>query len=67
LTSATHTDRTLKCRIDPTLPVNEAVKLLALNFKSSEPFSTLALRNERDELITDDNLAAAVKEKVKLK
>lgn len=60
-------DRTLKCRIATDIPVDDAVRQLAASFKANEPASTLALRNERDELVTDDNLVRVVEEMAKLK
>jgi hypothetical protein len=62
-----YTDRTLKCRIATDIPVEEVVRLLAVNFKANEPASTLALRNERDELVTDETLVLAVGQKLGLK
>jgi hypothetical protein len=57
----------LKCRIATDIPVDEAVRQLAASFKANEPASSLALRNERDELVTEDTLVRAVEEMVRLK
>lgn len=58
---------TLRARIDPTLTVDDVVRQLCLNLKIKEPHSNFALRDELDELVTNDNLRKKIKGKVNLK
>ncbi len=61
------TDRIIKCRIDPYLPVSDVVQQLAQSFKANDAPAVLALRDENDVLVSDENLALAVEGKVRLK
>lgn len=58
---------TVRARIDPTLTVDDVVKQLCINLKIKEPPSNFALRDETDELVTNDNLRKKIKLKVNLK
>jgi engulfment/cell motility protein 1 len=58
---------TVRTRIDPTLTVDDVVKQLCVNLKIKEPSSHFALRDETDELVTNDNLRRKIKNKVNLK
>lgn len=57
----------VRARIDPTLTVDDVVKQLFTNLKIKEPPSQYALRDETDELVTNDNLRRKIKTKVNLK
>jgi engulfment/cell motility protein 1 len=58
---------TVRTRIDPILTVDDVVRQLCINLKISEPPSNFALRDETDELVTNDNLRKKIKTKVNLK
>ncbi|KDQ61372.1 hypothetical protein JAAARDRAFT_190152 [Jaapia argillacea MUCL 33604] len=58
---------TVRARIDPTLTVDEVIKSLCLNLKIKDPAVMFALRDETDELVTNDNLRKKIKSKVGLK
>lgn len=58
---------TVRTRIDPTLTVDDVVKQLCLNLKIKDPPTHFALRDETDELVTNDNLRKKIKNKVNLK
>lgn len=58
---------TVRARIDPTLTVEDVVKQLCVNLKIKGPPSDYALRDETDELVTNDNLRKKIKTKVNLK
>lgn len=58
---------TVRTRIDPTLTVDDVVKQLCLNLKIKDSPSHFALRDETDELVTNDNLRRKIKNKVNLK
>jgi len=58
---------TVRTRIDPTLTVDDVMKQLCLNLKIKEPPSHFALRDETDELVTNDNLRKKIRNKVNLK
>ncbi|TFK75020.1 hypothetical protein BDN72DRAFT_955358 [Pluteus cervinus] len=58
---------TVRARIDPTLTVEDVVRQLCINLKIKEPHSSFALRDETDELVTNDNLRKKIKGKVNLK
>jgi engulfment and cell motility protein 1 len=65
--SVTTKDGVVKVRIDPTLMVSDVVKQLVANLQISQPPSDFALRDEDDELVTNENLKKMIKSKVKLK
>lgn len=58
---------TVRARIDPTLTVDDVVKQLCINLKIKEPPANFALRDETDELVTNDNLRKKIKTKANLK
>ncbi|KAG6821202.1 hypothetical protein H0H93_004023 [Arthromyces matolae] len=58
---------TVRARIDPALTVDDVVKQLCLNLKIKDPPANFALRDETDELVTNDNLRKKIKGKVNLK
>ncbi|KAI0316748.1 ELMO/CED-12 family-domain-containing protein [Amylostereum chailletii] len=57
----------VKARIDPSLSVSDVVKQLCVNLQMKAPPSDFALRDEMDELVTNDNLRKKIKTKAKLK
>lgn len=58
---------TVRARIDPTLTVDDVVKQLCLNLKIKDPPVMFALRDDTDDLVTNDNLRKKIKMKVNLK
>ena len=58
---------TVRARIDPTLTVDDVVRQLCINLKMKEAYFNYALRDETDELVTNDNLRKKIKGKVNLK
>ncbi|KAJ7224321.1 ELMO/CED-12 family-domain-containing protein [Mycena pura] len=66
-TVTTASGLTVRTRIDPVLTVDDVVRQLCLNLKIKEPPSNFALRDEMDELVTNDNLRKKIKAKVNLK
>ena len=58
---------TVRTRIDPTLTVDDVVKQLCVNLKIKDLPMHFALRDETDELVTNDNLRRKIKNKVNLK
>ncbi|KAL4250206.1 ELMO/CED-12 family-domain-containing protein [Abortiporus biennis] len=58
---------TVRTRIEPSLPVDDVVRQLCLNLKIKDPPTMFALRDESDELVTNDNLRKKIKGKVHLK
>ncbi|OCH96256.1 hypothetical protein OBBRIDRAFT_229080 [Obba rivulosa] len=58
---------TVRTRIDPTLTVEDVIRQLCISLKLKEPPAVYALRDETDELITNDNLRKKIKGKVNLK
>jgi engulfment/cell motility protein 1 len=58
---------TVRARIDPTLTVDDVVRQLCINLKIKEPPAYYALRDETDDLVTNDNLRKKIKMKVPLK
>jgi engulfment/cell motility protein 1 len=65
--SVTTKDGVVKVRIDPTLMVADVVKQLVANLQIKQPPSDFALRDEDDELVTNENLRRMIKSKAKLK
>ncbi|KAI9440364.1 ELMO/CED-12 family-domain-containing protein [Lactarius indigo] len=65
--SVTTKDGVVKVRIDPTLMVVDVVKQLVANLQIKQPPSDFALRDEDDELVTNENLRKMIKSKAKLK
>ncbi|KIK61716.1 hypothetical protein GYMLUDRAFT_243399 [Collybiopsis luxurians FD-317 M1] len=58
---------TVRARIDPTLTVADVVKQLCVNLKIKGTPSDYALRDENNELVTNDNLRKKIKAKLDLK
>ncbi|CCL98594.1 uncharacterized protein FIBRA_00596 [Fibroporia radiculosa] len=58
---------TVRTRIEPTLPVDDVIRQLCINLKLKDPPSMYALRDENDELVTNDNLRKKIKAKINLK
>ena len=58
---------TVRARIDPTLTVDDVIRQLCVNLKIKEHASHFALRDDSDELVTNDNLRKKIKAKVHLK
>ena len=65
--SVTTKDGVVKVRIDPTLMVGDVVKQLVANLQIKQPPSDFALRDEAEELVTNENLRRMIKSKSKLK
>lgn len=58
---------TVRTRIDAVLTVDDVVRQLCVNLKIKEPPSDFALRDETDELVTNDNLRRMIKTRANLK
>jgi engulfment/cell motility protein 1 len=58
---------TVRARIDPTLTVDDVVKQLCINLNIKDSPANFALRDETDELVTNDNLRKKIRAKVNLK
>ena len=58
---------TVRARIDPTLTVDDVVKQLCINLKITDPPVMFALRDETEDLVTNDNLRKKIKTKLNLK
>ena len=58
---------TVRTRIDPTLTVDDVVRQLCVNLGIKESPTHFALRDEVDELVTNDNLRKKIKNKSGLK
>lgn len=58
---------TVRTRIDANLTVDDVVRQLCVNLTIKEPPSHFALRDEADELVTNDNLRKKIKNKSNLK
>ncbi|KAH9072318.1 ELMO/CED-12 family-domain-containing protein [Lactarius deliciosus] len=65
--SVTTKDGVVKVRIDPTLMVVDVVKQLVANLQIRQAPSDFALRDEDEELVTNENLRKMIKSKAKLK
>lgn len=57
----------VRARIDPGLSVDDVIRQLCQNMKIQEPPFLFALRDEADELVTDENLKKKIKSKANLK
>ncbi|KAH9932649.1 hypothetical protein B0H21DRAFT_825876 [Amylocystis lapponica] len=57
---------TVRARIEPSLPVDDVVRQLCLSLKLKDPPAMYALRDENDELVTNDNLKKKIKGKINL-
>ncbi|EPQ56801.1 hypothetical protein GLOTRDRAFT_105412 [Gloeophyllum trabeum ATCC 11539] len=58
---------TVRARIEPTLTVDDVIRQLCINLQIRDPPAMFALRDETDELVTNDNLRKKIKAKVPLK
>lgn len=58
---------TVRVRIDPTLAVDDVIRQLCINLRIKDPPGVFALRDDTDELVTNDNLRSKIKAKVNLK
>ena len=58
---------TVRARIDPTLTVDDVIRQLCVNLKIKEPASHFALRDESDDLVTNENLRKKIRAKVHLR
>ncbi|EIN09566.1 hypothetical protein PUNSTDRAFT_66959 [Punctularia strigosozonata HHB-11173 SS5] len=58
---------TVRVRIDPSLTVDDVVRQLCLNLKQRDPPAMFALRDEMDELVTNENLRKKILAKVNMK
>ncbi|KAI0684284.1 ELMO/CED-12 family-domain-containing protein [Cytidiella melzeri] len=58
---------TVRVRIEETLAVDDVVRQLCISVKIKDPSAMYALRDENDELVTNENLRKKVKSKVPLK
>ncbi|KAI0032657.1 ELMO/CED-12 family-domain-containing protein [Vararia minispora EC-137] len=59
--------RSVKTRIDPSLAVADVLKQLCVNLQMPGPAVDWALRDDGDELVTDDNLKKMIKTRARLK
>lgn len=48
-------------------PVSDVIRQLCISLKIQEPPLLFALRDDRDELVTDDNLRRMIRDKANLK
>ena len=58
---------TVRVRIEETLAVDDVVRQLCISVKIKEPPAMYALRDENEELVTNENLRKKVKAKVPLR
>ncbi|KAF8347827.1 ELMO/CED-12 family-domain-containing protein [Amanita rubescens] len=58
---------TVRARIDPTLTVDDVIRQLCVNLKIKEPSSHFALRDDLDDLVTNENLRKKIRAKVHLR
>lgn len=66
-TVTTKDGTTVRARIDPTLTVDDVIKQLCTNLKVKDPPTMFALRDDTDDLVTNDNLRRKIKGKAPLK
>ena len=59
--------KVVRARIDPALTVDDVIRQLCLNLKIGDHPVAYALRDDADELVTDDNLRKMIKGRVPLK
>jgi hypothetical protein len=57
----------VRTRIDPVLPVSDVIRQLCTSLRIEEPPTRFALRDETDELVTNENLRKKIKAKSNLK
>lgn len=58
---------TVRTRIEPSLAVEDVIRQLCISLKLKDPPAVYALRDENDELLTNDNLRKKIKSKANLK
>ncbi|KAH9940806.1 ELMO/CED-12 family-domain-containing protein [Epithele typhae] len=58
---------TVRTRIEPSLAVEDVIRQLCISLKLKDPPVMYALRDESDELVTNDNLRKKIKSKMNLK
>ena len=58
---------TVRTRIEPSLAVEDVIRQLCISLKLKDPPAMYALRDENDELVTNDNMRKKIKAKVNLK
>jgi engulfment/cell motility protein 1 len=58
---------TVRARIDPALAVADVIRQLVLSLKLPEPPAEFALRDDAEELVTDENMRRKIINKVPLK
>ncbi|EIW58176.1 uncharacterized protein TRAVEDRAFT_167623 [Trametes versicolor FP-101664 SS1] len=58
---------TVRTRIEPSLSVDDVIRQLCISLKLKDTHAVYALRDENDELVTNDNLRKKIKGKVNLK
>lgn len=58
---------TVRTRIEPSLAVEDVIRQLCISLKLKDPPAMYALRDESDELVTNDNLRKKIKAKQNLK
>ena len=58
---------TVRVRIEATLAVEDVVRQLCISVKIKDPPTMYALRDENDELVTNENLKKKIKAKANLK
>lgn len=58
---------TVRVRIEPSLAVDDVIRQLCISLKLKDPSAMYALRDETDELVTNDNLRKKIKAKANLK
>lgn len=58
---------TVRARIDPALTVEDVVRQLCVNLKVKDPPVLFALRDDTDELVTNENLRKKITSKAPLK
>lgn len=58
---------TVRTRIEPSLAVEDVIRQLCMSLKLKDTPAVYALRDENDELVTNDNLRKKIKAKANLK
>lgn len=58
---------TVRTRIEPSLAAEDVIRQLCISLKLKDPPAMYALRDENDELVTNDNLRKKIKAKMNLK
>ena len=58
---------TVRTRIEPSLAVEDVIRQLCISLKLKDPPAMYAMRDESDELVTNDNLRKKIKAKMNLK